>query len=124
MFAAQPCGDTAAALEDAEMNFPKSIDVNRDMHRRAKEACRQHAATVFEPIARPIFKRAAGLVADRMQELEAEERLILERHAVTFEPSPLLKALEALHAQLSRAAAGIVNSPRTTLRGHLAILFR
>jgi hypothetical protein len=59
-----------------------------------------------------------------MQELEAEERLILERHAVTFEPSPLLKALEALHAQLSRAAAGIVNSPRTTLRGHLAILFR
>jgi hypothetical protein len=124
MFAAQPCGDTAAALEDAELNFPRSVDVNRDMHRRAREACRDHAVKVLEPIARPIFARAAGLVSDRMRELEAEERLILEKHAVTFEPSPLLKALEAFHAQLSRAAAGMVNSPRTTLREHLAILFR
>ena len=124
MFSAQPCGDTAAALEDAEMNFPRSIDVNRDMSRRAREACRDHAVKVLEPIARPIFARAAGLVADRMRELEAEERLILEKHAVTFEPSPLLKALEAFHVHLSRAAASMVNSPRTTLRGHLAILFR
>jgi hypothetical protein len=43
---------------------------------------------------------------------------------VTFEPSPLLKALEAFHVHLSRAAASMVNAPRTTLRGHLAILFR
>jgi hypothetical protein len=38
-----------------------------------------------------------------MRELEAEERLVLEKHAVTFEPSPLLKALEAFHVHLSRA---------------------
>ena len=94
------------------------------MHRRAREACRDHVVKVLERIARPIFARAAGLVAERMRELEAEERLVLEKHAVTFEPSPLLKALEAFHVYLSRAAASMVSSPRTTLRGHLAILFR
>ena len=94
------------------------------MHRRAREACRDHVVKVLERIARPIFARAAGLVAERMRELEAEERLVLEKRAVTFEPSPLLEALEAFHVHLSRAAASMVNSHRTTLRGHLAILFR
>jgi hypothetical protein len=36
------------------------------------------------------------LVADRMRELETEERLVLEKHAVTFEPSPLLTLLRGL----------------------------
>jgi hypothetical protein len=48
---------------------------------------------------------------------------VLARHSVEFEPSPLLKALEALHGQLLAAPAAMVHRPRGGLREALAVLF-
>jgi hypothetical protein len=97
--------------------------VNRDLNHRAREACREHVLRVLVPIAVPIFKRAAAQVERRIADLTGEEKLVLARHSVEFEPSPLLKALEALHGQLLAAPASMTHRPRGGLREALAVLF-
>jgi hypothetical protein len=122
-FAAMPSAETAAALEAATQDFPQSEAVNRDLNHRAREACRDHVQRVLIPIASPIFKRAAAQVERRIADLVGEERLVLARHSVEFEPSPLLKALEALRGQLLAAPAAMLHRPRGGLREALAVLF-
>jgi hypothetical protein len=122
-FAAMPSAETAAALEAATQDFPQSEAVNRDLNHRAREACREHVHQVLVPIAAPIFKRAAAQVERRISDLTGEEKLVLARHSVEFEPSPLLKALEALHGQLLAAPASMTQRPRSGLREVLAVLF-
>jgi hypothetical protein len=62
-------------------------------------------------------------VERRIADLTGEEKLVLARHSVEFEPSPLLKALEALHGQLLAAPASMTHRPRGGLREALAVLF-
>ena len=122
-FAAMPSAETASALEAATQDFPQSEAVNRDLNHRAREACRDHVLRVLVPIAAPIFKRAASQVERRIADLTGEEKLVLARHSVEFEPSPLLKALAALHGQLLAAPASMTHRPRGGLREALAVLF-
>jgi hypothetical protein len=121
-FSRNPTIENQRAMESAQMVYPQAMDAYRDLRAQAKAACKRHGGAVLRPLAGRIFARAVGQIEARLAELRAEESLVLERHALPYEPSPLSRALVEFRDQLKTAATVFDHNPTATLRAVLGVV--
>ena len=121
-FADDPSPENQKAMEAAQMIYPQAVESYRALRSQAKEACKKHGATVLKPIAQRVFSKALAQLDARLAELKAEEALVLEKHALPYEPSPLARALGTLRSELETAANVFESNPTATLQRTFSVL--
>jgi hypothetical protein len=121
-FAQDPSLESQKELERLTLDFPAAVEGYRQLRSAARNVCKQHAAGVLLPIAQRIFSRAIEQLDERLAELKAEESLVLNQHAIPYEPSPLARAVSEFRTQLETAHLIFESDSGATLKQTLAVL--